>query len=149
MIIGSIPNSICLLSSLKYFYVTNSGSNSGLICAPYCLTSVTNRTVPSTVCVYPQDTGLCGLIAATNIQSLSSQWSCTTGGYTTTFPCTPYYAWSGLSCSGVNVVSVSFSLNKLITGMCWNEIKYILNNCAVHKYIYILNKCLFNRYYSI
>ena len=145
MNIGSIPNSICLLSYLKYFYVTNSGSNSGLICAPYCLTSVTNRTVPSNVCVYPQDNGLCGLIAATNIQSISgySQWSCTTGGYTTTSPCT-LYVWAGLVCSGVNVVSFTFPLNKLITGMCWNGIKYIFN-----KYIYMLNICLFNRYYSI
>ena len=49
---------------------------------------------------------MCGIIAATNIQSISaySQWSCTTAGVTTTSACLP---WSGVTCNAGNVVSIS------------------------------------------
>ena len=97
-------------------YVTNSGSNVGITCAPLCVSSVA-AVVPSNICVYPQDNGLCGLIAATNIQSISgySQWSCTTAGYTSSTPCLSP-VWPGLSCVGVNVVSVTVNSVGL-TGM--------------------------------
>ena len=64
--------------------------------------------VPSTLCPTNQEIGLCGLIAATNIQTISgySQWSCTTGGYTSTAPCTSP-VWAGISCNGIDVVSIS------------------------------------------
>ena len=108
VMLGAIPNTICQLPSLTYLSLTNTNTNPGITCAPLCLSSVTTRYVPSTICVYPQDQGLCGLIAATNIQSISgySQWSCTTGGYTSTSPCTSPM-WPGVSCVGSNVVSMN------------------------------------------
>ena len=50
---------------------------------------------------------MCDIIAATNIQSISgySQWSCTTGGVTTTTPCTSP-VWNGLTCSGTTIISI-------------------------------------------
>ena len=97
--LGMIPNGICQATNLMTFEISNL-----LTCAPLCVSTITTKTVPSTVCVYPQDNALCGLIAATNIQLVSgySQWSCSTAGYTSTNPCT----WPGLSCNGMNVDSV-------------------------------------------
>ena len=111
MYIGAIPNTFCQLHSLSYLYITNNGLNSGITCAPLCVSSVANHVVRSTVCVYPQDIGLCGLIAATNIQSISgySQWSCTTGGFTSTTPCLSP-VWPGVTCSGTVVVGINFDL---------------------------------------
>ena len=82
--------------------------NPGITCAPLCVSTVTTRNVPAAICVYPQDNGLCGLIAATNIHSVSgySQWACTTGGYTATTPCLSP-VWPRLTCSGMNVVSIN------------------------------------------
>ena len=48
----------------------------------------------------------CDIIAATNIQSVYSQWSCTTTGATSTAPCTT--PWTGLICSGSNPISINF-----------------------------------------
>ena len=106
--IGAIPNTICQIISLTALYITYSGTNPGVTCAPLCLSSVTTHAVPSAICPSNQDIGLCGLIAATNIQSISgySQWSCTTGGYTSTSPCTSPM-WPGVSCVGSNVVSMN------------------------------------------
>ena len=106
---GAIPDSLCLVSALNSLFLTN-GGNSGLTCSPACLSSITSGNVdaPSTVCVYPQDNGLCGLIAATNIHAKTgySQWSCTTAGYTSSAPCLSP-VWPGVSCVGINVVSIS------------------------------------------
>ena len=104
---GTIPNSVCLLTHLTELQLTSGNSNPGITCGPLCVSSVSSLSVPSSICVYPQDMGLCGFIAATNIQSLSgySQWSCTTLGVTTTSPCVQPY-WTGLNCSGINVVSI-------------------------------------------
>lgn len=48
-----------------------------------------------------QDTGLCAMIAATNIQSIDSTWSCSTTGAPVTPPCT---GWGGLFCDLNNFV---------------------------------------------
>ena len=53
-----------------------------------------------------QDNGLCGIVAATNIQSIYSNWSCTTAGSTTTNPCT-VPVWNGVGCSGNTVTQIS------------------------------------------
>ena len=55
-----------------------------------------------------QDSGLCGIIAATNIQSVPgySQWSCTSDGITAFDPCITL--WPAASCNGYNVTSLSF-----------------------------------------
>ena len=108
--------SICLLSKLQYLYVNN---NPGVLCSPMCLSSIpsgSNIDVSAAVCVFAQDNGLCGLIAATNIESISgySQWSCSTAGYTTTTPCLSP-VWPGLGCVGINVVSISVN-NVGLTG---------------------------------
>ena len=112
--LGSMPSAMCQMSSLTYLFGIE---NAELTCSPLCLSSLSYHSVPSTVCVYPQDKGLCAVIAATNINSKSgySQWSCTTAGYTTTTPCLAP-AWPGLSCSGINVVSISIP-NIGISGM--------------------------------
>ena len=48
----------------------------------------------------PQDTGMCGFIAATNMESLFSEWSCTVGGLTSTDPCVSGSEWPGVICAG-------------------------------------------------
>ena len=101
--LGMIPYGICLVTNLQSF---NTGID-GVTCSPLCVSSISSTSVPSTVCLYPQDNALCGLIAATNIHSLPgySQWSCSTAGYTSTNPCT----WPGLTCNGMNVVSINLN----------------------------------------
>ena len=104
--LGMIPYGICLVTNLQSF---NTGID-GVTCSPLCVSSISSTSVPSTVCLYPQDNALCGLIAATNIHLVSgySQWSCTTAGFTSTNPCSQYSGvWLGLSCNGMNVVSIN------------------------------------------
>ena len=115
--VGSIPISICLVTHLTNLQMIYNSSNPGIKCAPLCVSSVTSRTVPSTICVFPQDNGLCGLLAATNIHSISgySQWSCATGGYTSTLSCLSPL-WPGVTCNGVDVVGINL-LSLGITGM--------------------------------
>ena len=112
-----------MLSGLVHFVISDSGSNPGITCAPLCVSSISsgNLNVPSAVCVYPQDTGLCGLIAATNIHSISgySQWSCTAGGYTSTTPCLAP-VWPGIICSGINVVNLNLT-SIALTGLSFLE----------------------------
>ena len=138
MYIGAIPNAICQIISLTVIYITSGGSNPGITCAPLCLSSVTgsNLFVPSTICPQDQDVGLCGLVAATNVQSKSgySQWSCTTGGYTSTSPCASP-VWPGIVCSG-NIV---IWLNLYSLGLIGNHIAWCI-------YILIFEAC---RYYSL
>ena len=102
---GTIPFGLCYISGLTDLHISDGGTNSGVSCAPYCLSSVTTRVIPTTCAVSVQDTGLCGFIAATNIQSVRTQWSCTTAGYTSSDPCSPL--WSGVTCAGSVVVSIS------------------------------------------
>ena len=92
-------------------YLTNIGSNPLLTCAPSCLTTVSIRTLPTTVietCPSAQDDGLCSFIAATDIETISSKtmWSCTTDGLTTTDPCVATI-WSGITCDGGYVDSIT------------------------------------------
>ena len=116
---------MCAMLELTTVHVTAGGSNPGVTCAPLCVSSVTTHAVPSTVCVYPQDNGLCGLIAATNIQSISgySQWSCATAGYTSSTPCLSP-VWPGVSCSGITMVSLavySLGLSGILFALCAND----------------------------
>ena len=104
---GMIPSSLCQLTKLTRLNVTGGGSNVGLTCTPGCLSfiSSSNLIVPSQLCPSNQDIGVCGLISATNIQSVYSQWSCTTLGVTSTAPCSSP-VWPGLGCSGTNIASI-------------------------------------------
>ena len=53
---------------------------------------------------------ICSLVAATNIESLYSEWSCTSGGVPKTSPCANN--WNGLVCS-----------NGFVTSLVWREYK--------------------------
>ena len=57
---------------------------------------------------------ICDIIAATNIQSKQSQWSCTTAGVTSTPPCAA--PWSGVTCSGSTVITINLDSSG-ITGV--------------------------------
>ena len=63
---------------------------------------------------------ICGLIAATNIQSKTgySQWSCTTSGITSTDPCSS--PWPGLICSNSNIVSINVNNTAIAGNYCCN-----------------------------
>ena len=84
------------------------GTNAGLSCAPACVSTINAHYNPAGVCPINQDNGVCGLIAATNINIISgySQWSCSTLGDTQSNPCASPI-WSGVTCSGNNVVSIN------------------------------------------
>ena len=101
--------------------VYNTG-NSGLTCAPLCLTDAGSslNKLPSTVldsCPTLQDDGLCALVAATNISMINNydEWSCTTMGFTSTDPCMT--GWTGVSCTS-NVVTGLLLDSIGIVGMC-------------------------------
>ena len=111
---GTVPFGLCYISGLINLHISDGGGNSGISCAPYCLSSVTTRVIPTTCAVSVQDTGLCGLIAATNIQSVRTQWSCTTAGYTSSDPCSTL--WSSVTCVGSVVVSIDVGSSGL-TGL--------------------------------
>ena len=105
---GTVPSSLCKIPSLQYIDIPSGDSNSLVTCAPLCLTTVTQRILPSTVldtCPSFQDNALCGFIAATNIQNISgySNWSCSVNGTTTSNPCV---GWYGIYCNGNSVSSI-------------------------------------------
>lgn len=56
-----------------------------------------------------QEKGLCGLIKATNIESIYTEWSCTTVGVTVTDPCRSNYMWTGLKCSNKKIISININ----------------------------------------
>ena len=89
-------------------HISNNG-NPLITCAPLCLTTVSDRDLPSSLletCPSSQDYALCAFVAATNIATRSGKtmWSCTSDGITTTDPCSPL--WSGSWCSGSSVVYI-------------------------------------------
>ena len=73
---------------------------------PLCFSSVINRTSVVPFCVSDMNMGLCGLVAATNIGILNSQWSCNEYGVTTTDPCATF--WNFVACTSGNITSISF-----------------------------------------
>ena len=107
--IGPIPNSVCLQTRLNHLFV--SIGDAGVTCAPLCLSSIgfAVKSIPVAVCPSNQDYGLCGLVAATNIPTVSGYglWNCTNLGFAIN-PCLPV-TWPGLNCVGNNVTS--FVLN--------------------------------------
>ena len=113
--LGTIPSTLCNSPVLIDLELTNSGSNAGLICTPACLSTVTTIVAPSSACPSSRDVALCSLIAATNVQSITSysNWNCTTLGTTYTNPCTTPI-WTGLTCSGSNVLIITLSALGLI-----------------------------------
>ena len=57
---------------------------------------------------------ICDIIAATNIESVFTQWSCTTNGTTSTDPCMSP-VWDGVTCTGDNIVAIAMD-NSSLTG---------------------------------
>ena len=60
---------------------------------------------------------ICYFVAATNVQSLHTQWSCTTAGSTVTHPCAAPI-WSGLTCSGSTIVAIRINYIGLTGSNC-------------------------------
>lgn len=69
----------------------------------------TYDTIP--ICTSNQDKGLCGLIAATTVQTTNTEWSCNSTGFTTTNPCAVGNVWTGITCVGNDIVSISKCCN--------------------------------------
>ena len=148
ILIGSIPSAVCNILHLSALFISGSGSNPGVTCAPACLSSVVHLAVPVIACsnspsgqptVNPsrpsgQPTGrpsgqptirpsaepllyhLCSIIAATNVESMYSQWSCTPAGAPALPPCSSPI-WPLLVCSGSDVVSLNF-YDLYLSGNC-------------------------------
>ena len=101
ILIGEVPSELCAISGLT---LLSASGNSGIFCSYLCLTTVTQITLPPTSA---QDDGLCGFIAATNIDSLTGydEWQCTSDGVTSTDPCVGGSEWTGVTCSSSGTVT--------------------------------------------
>ena len=105
-----VPASVCHIPHLSQFQLYN---NPSLTCYPSCLNSATNfyynnQLKSSLRCPSAQDSGVCGLISATNVGSVHSEWSCDTSGVPSTPPCGlgNGSSWSMLSCVNGEVVGI-------------------------------------------
>ena len=107
--IGTLPLSLCDITGLTSLHVTDNSGNPLVICSPDCLTTVSDRFIPVAACPTPQDVAICGVIAATNVASISTHtmWSCTTDGFTSTDPCSA--SWSGVTCTNSNIVHIDLN----------------------------------------
>ena len=95
----------------------NKRLHSIMIC--YCIFMIIILTFASNMVVCAQNGGICGLIAATNIQSYSgySQWSCTTDGVYSSTPCNSP-VWAGITCNNEsNIVAIDL-INIGFSGKC-------------------------------
>lgn len=62
-----------------------------------------------TIFLASTDSALCGFIAATNIETIYSEWSCNSSGLTVTDPCGDVQ-WPGITClgqSGLSFITLS------------------------------------------
>ena len=102
---GSVPNSFCNLGGLDL--IDFAGIAPPLACFPACMSTVTTLASGGATegCPTDQENGLCGFIAATDIQVTSgySQWACDVSGYPSTDPCAGGAVWPGLTCAGAAV----------------------------------------------
>ena len=57
---------------------------------------------------------LCSLVAATDIESIESIWSCGTDGQPATPPCTGLVVWTGLTCSIITNVPIGIDIDSNI-----------------------------------
>ena len=112
LVSGAVPRSVC---NAGFAYNSIKLNNSGVDCYPGCLETIgaladAGGTMMPSVCPpTDQDTALCGVVAATNGQSLFSEWACRTDGVTVTDPCDPGYFWAGLTCTDGVVTRLYFS----------------------------------------
>ena len=112
-----MPISLCDNTMFILLTIYLDRGNDGITCAPSCLTTIFSASLPNKVvetCPSFQDAGICGFIAATDIESISSKtmWSCNTDGVTITNPCNSSSLWSGVSCGSSGYID-SISLSSL------------------------------------
>ena len=114
--IGSVPSTLCALTSLTYVSLTGGSTNHQLTCAPDCLTTATTSYLPAR-CPTAIDKALCGLTAATNIATLTGydEWGCSTNGITISDPC-GLYSWSAIDCQNDGTISDIYMNSLGITG---------------------------------
>ena len=122
-IVGSVPSQLCNDVFLTKLHVYSNP----LTCYASCLTSKLSLgvgTVPR--CPTSQELGLCGFIAATNIQNSMdhTMWSCNKFGFTNSNPCLLNNHWSGIVCSNGTIISISL-INKGVVGTISHNIKYL------------------------
>ena len=60
-----------------------------------------------------QNSALCGFIAATNIEALYNDWSCTVSSSVSSNPCTA--PWFGVTCSGSIIIAIDLG-NQPVVG---------------------------------
>ena len=108
--LGAIPNALCDYPALNYSSISFQ-DNLFLTCYPDCLTNATllNDGGLRRGCPGDQDTGLCGMVAATNIGQIfnMSMWECDSNNAAIIDPCgTP--PWNGLICEGIDAKSLDW-----------------------------------------
>ena len=111
-LLGTVPSELCDIGTLATFVFQN---NAGITCYADCLSFVTTLATSGTVCPSVQDIGICGIIAATDIASITNydEWACTTSGFTLTDPCAG--PWTGITCTA-GVVDYVYLHTKGISG---------------------------------
>ena len=130
---GTVPHSLCSISTLLLLDL----SSTDISCAPTCLTTVSTNAMPSTVketCPAAVDDAFCGLIAATNIASISNytEWSCTTDGLIATDACASGSEWTGVDCDIValdlSTIGLRGTLPSAMAKLSWMRTFNLVNN---------------------
>lgn len=85
----------------------------GVLCYPKCYSTAmfTFTRGAVTACPSKTDMALCGLLAASNLGSLDSYWSCNALGITSADPCMA--GWPHITCAGSDILSLSINLPAL------------------------------------
>lgn len=109
--IGYISSNLCTMSNLNTLYFNE---NNQLSCYSNCLNTISNKNYGTVRngCATNQDIAICSFIAATNINSIFSQWSCTTAGIVSTNPCDSNMGssvWQGILCINDEIFSIMLS----------------------------------------
>ena len=92
-------------------------------CYPACLDDLglftrDKNSISKSRCPSLQDSALCSVIAATDVERLYSEWSCSSEGVPLENPCRYGYAsrsWNGLTCIGDSVIEIELHF---LTGNC-------------------------------
>jgi Leucine-rich repeat (LRR) protein len=114
---GSVPESLCATGFTAFLVMNNP---TALKCYASCLTSVPNANFGTLNAGCPnfQEDALCGLIAATDISTLTptySQWVCDSIGFTTTPPCAAGAKWTGvIVCDGDFITHLGISSMNIV-----------------------------------
>ena len=120
--IGTISYSLCSNSQITYL---NISYNEYIACYDGCLDNSAlipefyHMDVYSCNALYDMN-GLCAVVAATNIESLQTQWTCDSKGHINT----NYCMWPGVTCGGTggsDVVEISLGVPQEsgLTGNVW------------------------------